>query len=196
MDLSKKHVTPEDLHTAFDKYYHKALALKAKYESQIRILIGFETEYIRPESIHGVQALLQKYPFDYCVGSIHHVLGIPIDYSSELWHKAKRACGGTEELLYGKYFDEQYELLIQVKPLVIGHFDVIRLWAPDKIAKLRQWPSVWDKVTRNIDAVIHYGGLFELNSAAFRKGFDEAFPTSEIAMVHYLFSRAYHSRKL
>lgn len=196
MNLSKKHLTPEDLHTTFDKYYHKAVALKAKYQSQIRILIGFETEYIRPESVHGVQALLRKYSFDYCVGSIHHVLEIPIDYSSELWNKAKEACGGTDELLYGKYFDEQYELLIQVKPLVIGHFDVIRLWAPEKMAKLRQWPSVWAKVTRNIDTVIEYGGLFELNSSAFRKGFEEAYPTSEIAMVHYLFSRAYHSRKL
>ena len=182
-DLYKKHLTPEDLHTTFEKYYHKAVALRAKYESQIRILIGFETEYIRPESVQSVQALLQKFPFDYCVGSIHHVLGISIDYSPELWRKARQECGGTDELLYGQYFDEQYDLLVQVRPLVIGHFDVIRLWAPDKMVRLRQWPSVWAKVTRNIDTVIQYGGLFELNSAAFRKGFEEAYPTSEIAKV-------------
>jgi len=196
MDLYKIHLTPQNLHTTFDKYYHKAVALRAKYQGQIRILIGFETEYIRAESIQCVQALLQKYSFDYCVGSIHHVLGIPIDYSSELWCEARQACGGTDELLYAQYFEEQYELLVQIKPLVIGHFDVIRLWAPDKMAKLRQWPSVWAKVTRNINTVIHYGGLFELNSAAYRKGFEEAYPTSEIAMVHHQFSCPYCSRKL
>jgi histidinol-phosphatase (PHP family) len=179
----KKHLTPEDLETTFDKYYHKAVALRSKYQSRIRLLIGFETEYIRPESIDLVQSLLKKYSFDYCVGSIHHVLGIPIDYNSELWKKAREACGRTDESLFAEYFDEQYELLTHVKPLVIGHFDVIRLWAPDKMVKLNQWPLVWKKVIRNIDCVVQYGGLFELNSAAFRKGFEEAYPTSEIAKV-------------
>ena len=159
------------------------MALRAKYGSRIRILIGFETEYIRPDSVESIQSLLKMYSFDYCVGSIHHVLGIPIDFSSELWEKARQACGGTDESLFAKYFDEQYDLLAQVKPLVIGHFDVIRLWAPNKTVKLSHWPSVWQKVLRNIDTVVEYGGVFELNSAAFRKGFEEAYPTSEIAMV-------------
>lgn len=159
------------------------MALRTKYKSQIRILVGFETEYIRPESISSVKALLQQYSFDYCVGSIHHVLGIPIDYDYQLWEKARQECGGTDESLFAKYFDEQYDLLVQVKPLVIGHFDVIRLWSPDKMIKLSQWPSVWSKVGRNIETVIQYGGVFELNSAAFRKGFEEAYPTSEIAKV-------------
>jgi histidinol-phosphatase (PHP family) len=171
------------LHAIFDKFYHKAVVLRAKYKSQIRILVGFETEYIRPETISSVKTLLQKYSFDYCVGSIHHVLGIPIDYNYQLWEKARQVCGGTDESLFAKYFDEQYDLLVQVKPLVVGHFDVIRLWSPDKMIKLSQWPSVWSKVGRNIETVIQYGGVFELNSAAFRKGFEEAYPTSEVAKV-------------
>ena len=157
--------------------------MREKYASQIRILIGFETEYIRPASVALIQSLYKKYKFDFCVGSIHHVKGIPIDYNGELWEKAKDACGGTEEALFATYFDEQYELLSQIKPLVVGHFDVIRLWAPDKMVKLSQWPSVWSKVVRNIEFVTQYGGLFEFNSAAFRKGFEEAYPTSEIAEV-------------
>jgi len=36
---------------------------------------------------------------------------------------------------------------------------------------------------RNIKQVISYGGTFELNSAAFQKGFVEPYPTSEIAAV-------------
>jgi len=177
----EKHLTPEDLHIMFHNYYRKAVSLRTKYADQIRILIGAETEYISPDSIRSIQALQEKYDFDYCVGSIHHVEGIPIDYNVELWEKAKDACGGTEELLFAKYFDEQHELLVNIKPLIVGHFDVIRLFAPDKMVKLSQWPTVWSKVVRNIDAVVEYGGLFELNSAAFRKGFPEAYPTSEIA---------------
>ena len=171
------------MHQTFDKYYHKAVELREKYASQIHLLIGFETEYIRPDSIRLVKTLQEEYEFDYCVGSIHHVLGIPIDYNFESWAKARDACGSSDESLFAQYFEEQYELFFHIKPLVIGHFDVIRLWAPDKMVQLRQWPSVWEKVLRNIDLVINYGGLFEVNSAAFRKGFDEAYPTSEILQV-------------
>jgi len=50
--------------------------------------------------------------------------------------------------------------------------------------RLSQWKAiVWTKVMRNIKQVISYGGTFELNSAAFRKGFIEPYPTSEIAAV-------------
>ena len=161
--------------------------LRDKYASRIHLLLGFETEYIRPASISLVKGLEAKYRFDYCVGSIHHVLGIPIDYNFELWDKARTACGGTDEALFAQYFDGQYQLLSQIKPMVVGHFDVIRLWAPDKNVSFRQWPRVWEKILRNIDTVIGYGGLFELNSAAFRKGFDEAYPTSEIAKVYNLY---------
>jgi len=177
----EKHLTPEQLHATFHDYYEKALSLRTKYADRIRILIGFETEYICSDSIRSIQSLQRKYTFDYCVGSIHHVLAIPIDYNVELWEKARDACGGTDELLFGKYFDEQYELLSHIQPLVVGHFDVIRLWAPDKMVQLGQWTSVWSKVLRNIDSVVQYGGLFEFNSAAFRKGFTEAYPTTEIA---------------
>jgi HisJ family histidinol phosphate phosphatase len=151
-----------------------------------------------PHWVQNVHHLLQKYHFDYCVGSIHHVLGISIDYNTDLWVKAQEACGGTDELLYCKYFDEQYDLLTNIKPLVIGHFDVIRLWSPDKMVRLRQWPSVWEKILRNIDVVISYDGLFELNSSAFRKGFPEAYPTSEIATVQltvYLINEVGNTRE-
>jgi len=178
----EKHLTPADLHTTFARYYAAAVCLRKKYAAQIPLLIGFETEYIRPESVPFILRLEREFEFDFCVGSIHHVRGIPIDYDSAMWEEAAGVCGGLEGL-FAAYFDEQYELLRAVKPLVVGHFDVIRLWAPDKMVRLGQWEGVWEKVVRNIELVIEYGGAFELNSAAFRKGFDEPYPTSEIAAV-------------
>ena len=132
----------------------------------------------------AIRTLAKRYKFDFCVGSIHHVHGIPIDYNVELWKAARTSCGGTDDALFAAYFDEQFELIREIKPLVVGHFDVIRLWAPDKMIRLSQWGgTVWSKVVRNIEQVISYGGAFELNSAAFRKGFAEPYPTSEIAAV-------------
>jgi histidinol-phosphatase (PHP family) len=178
----EKHLMTADLFDTFRRYHAAALRLRAKYAAQISLLIGFETEFIRPESILLILGLQQEYEFDFVVGSIHHVRGIPIDYNSGMWEEAAEVCGG-EEGLFGEYFDEQFELLRGVKPLVVGHFDVIRLWAPNRMVRLRQWAGVWDKVVRNIECVIAYGGAFELNSAAFRKGFDEPYPTAEIATV-------------
>lgn len=178
----EKHLTPADLHDTFARYHAAALRLRAKYAGQIHLLIGFETEFIRPESVPLILRLQREYDFDFVVGSIHHVRGISIDYDSGMWEEAARVCGG-QEALFEEYFDEQYELLRGVKPLVVGHFDVLRLWAPDRMVRLRQWAGVWDKVVRNIEFVIEYGGAFELNSAAFRKGFEEPYPTAEIATV-------------
>ena len=143
----------------------------------------------------AIRALEKRYKFDFCVGSIHHVHGVPIDYNIELWKTARTSCGGTDEALFAAYFDEQFELIREIKPLVVGHFDVIRLWAPDKMIRLSQWGgTVWSKVVRNIEQVISYGGAFELNSAAFRKGFAEPYPTSEIAAV--LLPISFLSRRL
>lgn len=157
--------------------------MKEKYrDTELDLLVGFETEYIAPHTIENINSLVLKYDFDFIVGSIHHVKGIPIDYNRQKWNEAADACGSLEKL-FETYFDEQLILIDAIRPAVIGHFDVIRLWAPDPLVQLQKWPKVWEKIKRNIKLVVSYGGIFELNSAALRKGFNEPYPTEEIAKV-------------
>ena len=119
------------------------------------------------------------------MGSVHHTLTIPIDYDREMYVQARDLAGGTDEQLFQVYFDEQYDMLRQLKPLVVGHFDLIRLKSDDPERSFTQWPAVWERILRNLDFVASYGGLLELNSAALRKGMKEPYPKAEICKVRY-----------
>jgi histidinol-phosphatase (PHP family) len=80
-----------------------------------------------------VRGLQKIYKFDFFVGSVHHVNTIPIDFDRALYLKALYSVSteGDETALFVEYFDTQYEMLTQLKPAVVGHFDLIRLMAND-----------------------------------------------------------------
>ena len=167
----------------FDDYYYEAIRLRAKYASKITILIGMEIDWIRPGSKDFIQSLLGRYQLDFFVGSVHHVHAMPIDYSSELYQDAQRRSGGSNAQLYEDYFDLQYDMLKELEPPVVGHFDLIRLKSDEPNGSFKRYPKAWKKALRNLDFLIEYGGIIELNSAALRKGLSDPYPNEEICKV-------------
>ncbi|OZJ06765.1 hypothetical protein BZG36_00410 [Bifiguratus adelaidae] len=177
-------VTPAELVDTFKAFVEEARRLRTKYASQISLLIGMETEYIEPPYAEHAIELRKQYNLDYIVGSVHHMYTVPIDFSKELYNVAlsKTLPKANDRLtLFADYFDAQYDMLKALKPEVVAHFDLIRIFCPDQSIEAHgEWASVWQKVTRNIDFVIAYGGLFELNSRAYKKGFRDAYPQRDI----------------
>jgi Histidinol phosphatase and related hydrolases of the PHP family len=108
---------------------------------------------------------------------------VPIDYDRPMYEKAREKAGGTDERLFEDYFDAQLDMLEQLKPPVVGHFDLIRLKSDDMECSFTTWPGVWSKILRNLDFIASYGGMLELNSAALRKGMTEPYPKAEICKV-------------
>jgi histidinol-phosphatase (PHP family) len=152
----------------FDDFYSEAQRLRKIYADRIQILIGFESEWIRPSTLQIVQGIIDKYTIDFFMGSIHHTHTIPIDFDRAMYEDARAKAGGTDETLFEDYFDSQYEMLQALRPPVVGHFDLIRLW---------------DKVRRNLEFVASYGGRLELNSSGLRKGLAEPYPCLPICQV-------------
>lgn len=142
-----------------------------------------EIDWIRSSSKTFIQDLLIKYPMDVLVGSVHHVHSIPIDYSKEMYEQALTTCDGSTERLYEAYFDAQYDMLRALKPPIVGHFDLIRLYSNFPDASLKTFPTVWSKISRNVAFVVDYQGIFEINSAALRKGLQEPYPSVEVCQV-------------
>lgn len=108
---------------------------------------------------------------------------VPVDYDRPMYEEAREKAGGTDERLFEDYFDAQLDMLEQLKPLVVGHFDLIRLKSDDMERSFTTWPGVWNKILRNLDFIASYGGMLELNSAALRKGMSEPYPKAEICKV-------------
>jgi len=157
--------------------------LQTLYASEINLLVGVEVDWIRPSSKGFIHALLDRYRLDLFIGSVHHVHTIPIDFDRHMYLRAREKAGGTDERLFGDYFDLQLEMLQALKPPIVGHFDLIRLLSDDQNATLKRWDGVWQQALRNLDFIAGYGGVIELNSAALRKGMEEPYPQADICKV-------------
>jgi histidinol-phosphatase (PHP family) len=166
-----------------DAYAKEVLRLREKYASQIELPLGFEGEWIRPESAELIAQSIARLPYDFFIGSVHHVHTVPIDYDDAMYREARRRAGGTDERLFEDYFDAQYGMLTALKPPVVGHFDLIRLKSDDPNVTFKKMDGVWQRILRNLDFAKEYGGILEINSAAVRKGMDEPYPKSEICQV-------------
>lgn len=151
----------------FDRYMAEARRLQADYADQIEILVGFETEDTTG-AIDLAQQLVEKYAPDYIVGSVHHIEDIPFDYSEEAYQQAVDRCGSMEAL-YCRYFDRQYELIQQLKPQVVGHFDLIRIFDTVYRRDLL-FQSVQKKIQRNLDLIKALDLTLDFNVAALKKG--------------------------
>ncbi|KAI8807383.1 Polymerase/histidinol phosphatase-like protein [Cladochytrium replicatum] len=177
------HITPEITEKMFNDYLTHARQIQ-RDTKDVEIIVGAETDWIHPGTLSQISGFRSK--VDYIVGSIHHVLGIPIDFDEETLEKARMACvealdetGGSvspTEALYRRYYDEQFEMLKSVKPEVIGHFDLVKLFNPNHSIS----DEVWSRIQRNVRFIVEYGGVVEINASAFRKGWSEPYPSRRI----------------
>ncbi|GAO19035.1 hypothetical protein UVI_02056520 [Ustilaginoidea virens] len=159
-----------------EAYLAEAQRLQTEFRREISVLIGFEAEFIRPSYAPLVRNLALAPCIDYFIGSVHHVHSIPIDYDGPCFRAAVAAAGGTEERLYEDYYDLQHEMLLALRPRVVGHFDLVRLKSERPDRDVRGWSGVWARITRNLRLVREQGGWLECNTAALRKGLSEPYP--------------------
>lgn len=176
----QENLTPTDLQNMFEDFVKEARRLQEKYKDKICLIVGLETDVIREDSFDRIRKLKKDLELDYIVGSVHHVDGIPTDFSRELFEKAETLAGGTEKVMC-RYYDLQYQLIKELQPEIIGHFDVIRIYRAD----FQMTDLIWEKIVRNIELGISYGALFEINTAGAspRKNLKHPYPHTQILKV-------------
>ncbi|KAI9489809.1 Polymerase/histidinol phosphatase-like protein [Zychaea mexicana] len=179
--------TPATLNTQFEQFHAHARQLVKKYSGQIDLIVGTEIEFIHTQYAEYIREIRSK--VDYVVGSLHHVGSVPIDFSPELYKVALERYGDIASL-FSAYFDEQYEMLVRVQPEVVGHFDLVRIFASSEEQQTLSQPDIWNKVKRNIDYIVRYGGIFEINSRAWKKGLRDAYPCRDV--IKYIQEKGGH----
>lgn len=168
---------PTTLYQRFEHYITSCRRLQRKYADVIQIYVGFETESYSG-SIPHIRDLMYRFDPDYIVGSVHHVEDIGFDYSAESYDQAIDATGGIEAL-YCRYFDAQLQLISELRPPVIGHFDLIRIFDPDYTTHLKL-PKVWERVNRNLEIIRNLNLILDVNARAITKGAKEPYPSHTI----------------
>ncbi|KAK5780778.1 hypothetical protein RI543_001901 [Arxiozyma heterogenica] len=111
---------------------HAQKIKRERSDGPTKYIIGMEVESCDDDQIMYTKEIMNKYEgiIKFCVGSVHHVNGIPIDFDSDFWNLALKSCDNNIKTFLITYFNDQYKMLQVIKPLIVGHFDVYKLFLP------------------------------------------------------------------
>ncbi len=165
-------LTPETLLNRFADYMQECRRLQKKYHQKIQIFAAMEIEtYGGYEQF--VSYLIARFKPDYIVGSVHFVNEMGFDYSRKMYKKTVETVGGKDKL-YCLYFDQQYEMIRLLKPAVVGHFDLVRVYDNNYKSRLLK-PEIWQRIVRNLKLIKDLGLIMDLNLRPLSKGADEPY---------------------
>lgn len=170
-------LTPEFLYTRFAAYIDRCRSLQKEFSDKIEILVAIETEtYTGFDTF--IPSLITSFQPDYVVGSIHHVEDMGFDFSLAQYTETAKAMGGIDAM-YCRYFDQQLEMIETLKPAVVGHFDLIRLFDADYRTRIQK-PDILKRILRNLEAVANLGLILDFNLRALYKGATEPYVAEPI----------------
>lgn len=157
-------------HDQFIENYKWKNLLKIKKESNINLKLGIEIDYISEEK-ERIKNNVNKYDFDYVIGSVHKVNRWPIDHPDykegyDNWNIKK---------LYKKYFSIVESMVKSELFDIIGHIDLIKIFN-NKISE-----KELNKIINNLLLLIKEKNItVEINSNGYNKPVNEFYPSDFI----------------
>lgn len=173
-------LTPAFLMNRFCDYITECRRLQRQYAAEITIFTAIEIETYSGYDTF-IPALIATHRPDYLVGSVHFVDDMGFDYSREQYDRTAAAVGG-KDALYCRYFDQQYEMIKLLRPAVVGHFDLIRIFDPDYQARLRQ-PAIMERIRRNLTLIRELDLIMDFNLRSLLKGASEPYISRPILQI-------------
>lgn len=148
---------------------------REKFSGKLEILFGMEMGQVHywPEDVKSV---VESYPFDYIIGSIHKIEDIDLkygDYSRENMENQNM-----------KYLYLMYDMVREGEYDCVGHLDLVKRYA----AKQHQKNNLMDRYEKNIrdilNIVIERGKGIEINTSGLRQLTGEFMPSIEIISLY------------
>ncbi len=151
----------------YSKLKEELSAICNNKASEISVKFGLEVDYF-PYEEKEIAALINQFPVDYVIGSVHFIDDWNFDSDKSLYGKIEN------DLLYQKYF-KLIQKAAQSKLFdIIGHFDLIK--------KFQCYPtSNQDALIKETLKVIKENNIaIELNTSGLDKPCKEFYPSKEI----------------
>lgn len=151
-----------------EAYFQTLLPLQEKYRDQIEVLIGVEFG-LQPHLGEKAKEYVNKYPFDYVIGSTHVLHGLdPYIRDNFKDH--------TDKQLYREMFEETLINIQNVKDFdSMGHLDYIVRYGLER-EKSYSYEENADVIDAILKCLIQNGKGLELNTAGLKYGLPFAHP--------------------
>jgi histidinol-phosphatase (PHP family) len=147
-----------------DRYVEIVLAAKAE---GLPVVLGLEVDFYR-DRMHDVAALLEGYPFDVLLGSVHWIGAWGFDYLDDP-RVAAEWDNRTIESVWDAYTEALEELADSATCDVLAHPDLCKI-----TGRMPAVPDEW--YDRMAEAAARSGMAAEISSAGWRKPVGEAYP--------------------
>ena len=138
----------------------------AQNTDDLTIRLGVEVDFF-PETLEKSINLLNTYPFDFIIGSVHFINEFTIDLNSDPWEKISQ---GERNKVWQTYWNHIAAAAKSGCFDFIGHFDLPK--------KFKFYPDVdltADALTA-LDAIAAAGAALEINTSGWHKPVKEVYP--------------------
>ncbi len=152
----------------YDKYVNEFNQLKEKYSNKINLMLGIELGLIETAG-DDIRKLIEKYNFDFTIGSSHIICGDDLYLKKLYENRAKKEA-------YQIYFEETLKNILAIDGIcVYGHLDYVSRYAPypNKLFVYEEFSDVIDEVLK---ALISKNIGLEINTSGFRYGLNQTHP--------------------
>lgn len=160
---------PDDL---LSFYVDSVFKLKEKYSSKLDILLGIEVDYDEGYE-RETRKILEQYPFDYAIGSIHVLGNWLFDSPRYLEEWDKRVV----DEVYSEYYGNIKKLILSSLFNIVGHFDL-----PKKFNH-RPKQGFEETVIDLAKNLKNEGMVVEINSSGLRYAAKEVYPSKNILSI-------------
>lgn len=153
--------------------YHKMIeAVREKYVGRLEIKFGIEADFI-PGFESQTLSILQGYPYDYVIGSVHFIEDWAFDNPKEL--------KGWEQKDTNKIYRQYFEYLRRCAQSgmfdIMGHIDLVKKFGHRPTVDMTQ------EIAATAEAFKAAGVVVEVNTSGLRKPVKEIYPSVDVLKV-------------
>lgn len=150
-----------------DDYVAEVLELKAAFPGFV--LLGIEADY-RPDTVSEVHSLLESQPFEYVIGSVHHLGDWGFDDPRQMEGYSSRQIDDV----WVDYLELVGEAAECGLFTILGHLDLVKKFG------YRPTRALDDELDRVVERLSRAGVAIEINTAGLHKPVKEAYPSPAI----------------
>lgn len=149
-------------------YINEVKRLKNLYADKIEIYLGMEIDYI--EGLTGIKSF-KNFGLEYNIGSVHMLRTFSdgrffnIDNTAELFKEGlEEIFGGDIRKLVEMYYNETCEMVINEKPTIVGHLDVVKKF--NKNNRFFDETTDWyiEAIEQTLECIKQAGCIVEINT--------------------------------